>query len=482
MNIIKSLLLITGSLFLFISCNLFNEKTDDLHLTFSSDTIMFDTIFTRLGSTTKQLKVYNNSSENINIESIHLGKGNNSYFRLNIDGKSTNSASNITIKSQDSMYIFIEVTIDPLNSNSPMLVEDSLLFVTKNNIQDVNLVAWGQDVNLYIYDTLKTSKTWKNNKPYFIYYAVIVDSMQTLTIEEGTKICFYKYGTLWVDGTLIVKGTKENPVIFQGSRFDDLLPKISYDDVPGQWRQIQFSEYSKNNRIDYAIIKNAGVGIQIGMPQYKNHPDLILSNTTIINSEYIGLYCFNAQVEAYNLVVANTGWSAIALGAGGNYNFYHCTVSNLTTPIFLSRQDPSFIFTNFYKGYYFNIQKYQYEIGYFKNDLNLFVGNSIIYGNLDFELGYADTSEAEFNYIFDHCIIKAKKPENVSDTNHFKNIIFKVDSLFLNEKKKNFRLDTLSTAQDKGSLNIATKYPLDYDGNNRLADGLPDLGAFEKNK
>ena len=45
------------------------------HLTFSTDTVLFDTIFTTLGSTTKRFKVYNPANLPINIEEIELMGG-----------------------------------------------------------------------------------------------------------------------------------------------------------------------------------------------------------------------------------------------------------------------------------------------------------------------------------------------------------------------------------------------------------------------
>ena len=53
---------------------------------FSSDTLRFDTVFTTMGSITKEIRVYNNESKPIKIDRISLGGGRNSFYRLNIDG------------------------------------------------------------------------------------------------------------------------------------------------------------------------------------------------------------------------------------------------------------------------------------------------------------------------------------------------------------------------------------------------------------
>ena len=98
-------------------------------LSFSVDTLLFDTIFTTIGSTTRYLKVYNNSDENLNLDLIALNQGNNSSFKLNVDGEANNLIENIMIRAQDSIYIFAEVTIDPNGVNSP-LIEEDLIYLT----------------------------------------------------------------------------------------------------------------------------------------------------------------------------------------------------------------------------------------------------------------------------------------------------------------------------------------------------------------
>ena len=96
----------------------------------SSDTILFDTIFTTIGSTTKQFKCYNNYNGILTISSIHLEQETNSPFRINVDGVSGIHFENIELLPGDSAYIFVEVTIDPNGQNLPLIVEDRILFIT----------------------------------------------------------------------------------------------------------------------------------------------------------------------------------------------------------------------------------------------------------------------------------------------------------------------------------------------------------------
>ena len=123
-------------IFLFIlmwsSCrNDFEFEPSSGGLEFSKDTVYLDTVFSNISSSTYTLKVYNRSDKDILIPNISLSKREASRFRLNIDG-STGSSGNLEGKvfedvellAKDSLYIFIETTIDisnQSNSNEPPL-------------------------------------------------------------------------------------------------------------------------------------------------------------------------------------------------------------------------------------------------------------------------------------------------------------------------------------------------------------------------
>ena len=58
----------------FAACRKENSiSTDPTHkLAFSTDTILFDTVFTTLGSSTHHLKIYNPYPDDLNISEIHV--------------------------------------------------------------------------------------------------------------------------------------------------------------------------------------------------------------------------------------------------------------------------------------------------------------------------------------------------------------------------------------------------------------------------
>ncbi|PKP26040.1 MAG: hypothetical protein CVU06_03730, partial [Bacteroidetes bacterium HGW-Bacteroidetes-22] len=230
-------LIISGQLL--FSCSDKEPDSDpSLKLSFSSDTIIFDTVFTTIGSYTQTLKVYNYNSSKLLIKKIAL-KGDATSFSINIDGQSVSSASDVEIEAKDSIYIFMKVTIDPVNQNLPLIVTDQIEFETNGNLQHVDLVAWGQDAyyhtpdhfpsNFPDYSVIQGDVTWANDKPHVVYGYLVVDSAAKLTIPSGTKTYFHNGGLLMVykDGALQVNGTVDEPVLFRNDRQDAF-----YRDLP----------------------------------------------------------------------------------------------------------------------------------------------------------------------------------------------------------------------------------------------------------
>ena len=82
-------------------------------LSFSLDTVIFDTVFTQVGTITKNFKIYNNSKNTISISSITLKNELSSNYRINVDGIASNEVTNLKIAGNDSIFVFVEATIDP---------------------------------------------------------------------------------------------------------------------------------------------------------------------------------------------------------------------------------------------------------------------------------------------------------------------------------------------------------------------------------
>ena len=297
-------------------------SSPNAQLQFSVDTITFDTIFTTIGSTTQRFTVRNPYDENVLISRVRLAGGDVSNFRLNVNGVVGDELYEVEVPAKDSIYIFVEVTIDPNGQNLPMIVQDSIEFTTNTNFQSINLIAYGQDFTLIKGEILET-QTWTAEKPYLVYDYAYVDSVSTLTIEPGAKIHFHKDAGLYVRGTLIADGTFQEPIQFLADRLEP-----SYENIPDQWVGVRLYSGSHNNVLNYVTIKNANIGLQVGTLEDEGYASVALTNSKIENMAYAGLFAMKSKIYAYNDVIANCGYYATALLIGGEYEFYHTTIAN----------------------------------------------------------------------------------------------------------------------------------------------------------
>lgn len=457
------------------ACNR-DDKIDtnpDSKLSFSSDTIIFDTVFTTIGTSTRNLRIYNPQSTTIRVSEIRLARGQNSPFRLNIDGQSAFVASDLEIAGKDSMFIFIRANIDPTNQNSPLIETDSIIFITNGNLQDVKLVAWAQDAHFYTNGIIASDYIFSNDKPHVVYGFLAVDSAFTLTVTAGTQLHFHRGSFMLVyrDATLKVLGTSEQPVVFQGDRTE-----MYYRDLPGQWGHsaagvcIYFYPGSINNEIHHAIIKNGVVGIQADTLGNSSAPTLRLYNSEIRNMSGVGLLARGTYVEAGNLVLANCGESAISILYGGEYDFRHVTIGNYWSRS--ARSTPSVFINNYFiTG----------GTTYARDLKKAYFGNCIIYGNSQDELEFDLSTTSLTNYTFEKCFIRTRI--NLSTDPGFISCTVNEDPKFMDKATHNLMPDTLSPVINAGSLGIIQNAPFnlqtDIRGISRISDDGPDLGAYE---
>ena len=442
---------------LFSSCKKenFNESAS-AELKFNTDTILFDTVFTTIGSTTQALKVYNNYDKSIRISQIRLEGGSSSQFRINVDGTDGYQYSDIEILPNDSIYIFVEVTVDPGNSNLPFIIEDNIVFNLNGNEQVVNLAAWGQDAyfhgglgELFI---LEPNEIWNNDKPHVIYGIVAVDEGNSLTINAGTRVyCHSKSGLYIYKGTLDINGELNNEVVFNGDRLES-----DYIDLPGQWGiQLEFLVESggaptvasvarggiwlvqcTNSEIDYAILKNGGMGIQVdttGVPYTSSEYSLEVRNTKIYNMSGVGLFGQGGSIKGENLLVANCGQSCAYFSIGGKYTMDNCTFANYWTEG--NRTAPAFAINNYYEDINENIQV--------RPIINSSFTNCIMYGNnallSDFNEFVVDVvNEGTLEYSFNTCLLDTDI--NVDTDTHFSNTVNGQGPPFCDVSTVNFRL------------------------------------------
>ena len=446
-------------------------------INFSTDTLFFDTVFTTIGSSTRKFKIKNPHKKSIIISSLEIAGGDNSSFRINVDGVPGHTFNNIEIRAKDSIWVFAEVTVDPSPGNLPFIVKDSIIFTTNGNIQEVKLIAFGQNAiyhrpaNGQTSFVLNCSEVWTSDTPHVIYGVAVIDSMCNLTIEAGTQVHFHNNGALlaYYNGSLRIKGTAEKPVILQGDRLEPW-----YEDVPGQWLGVYLFPLSFDNSIEWAIIKNARIGIQcdtINSIQSSN-PTLTLKNTVIKNCSSIGISGRGADILAYNTLVSNCGEYCGSFTLGGKYNFYHCTFGSYNSS---NSDKPAILLNNWYKS------PNQSIIVRDLSEANFF--NSIIYGNKNNEILLSEEPGGDFNFLFKDCLIKVDNNETESSLPEFVNCIVNQTPDFENVLKNDFHLKDNSNAINRGDINIVNSFisslGKDLDNSLRTIDGQPDLGVYE---
>lgn len=484
MRNLATFLIVIGIASSFFSCKKDKILTDpSAKLRFSQDSVLFDTVFTTIGSTTKYFKVYNDNNQKINISSIRMANGNASQFRFNIDGVSGQSISDIEIDANDSVYVFLEVTVNPTNQNSPLIIYDLLLFDINGKTQAVNLEAWGQDayyhlpngkivfssggVLYYEIEQCPTSPqfnctiTWLADKPHVVYGYAVVDSTITLEINAGANIYFHQNAGIWVYryGTIHVNGTQNQIVTFQGDRLD-----AEYKDLPGSWDRIWINEGSTGNLINYAILKNGFIGLQhdlLGSDATVSRK-LTINNTIIKNMSGWGLFSVHGNIEGYNNVICNCGKNIAAFLLGGSYKFYQCTFANYWNSA--DRTDP-ILYVNNYDG----VNSIPLDSAYF--------GNCIFDGPITDEIALDSNGTTLFNFKFENTLLKTAL--NTSNANRFVFCKINVATSFKDAINYDFKLNSNSMAKDAGKIAIGILYPTDLTGASRTLDSSPDCGAYE---
>jgi len=422
------------------------DLSPDVSLAFSTDTVFFDTLFTGFASTTKQLKIYNPSSGKINISEIAL-ENSDSPFRLNIDGIQTSELHDIILNSNDSLFVFVEVALEPEDKDEARLLDDKLIFEVNGNRQKLVLSAWVQDVYL-VNENIQTSQNWSGKRPFLIETPVWVNAGVNLTIQEGVRIYFRKNAGFHINGSIRVEGSFGKPVLFSSSRLEEL-----YDNVPGQWDGISFYAESTSNSFSHFILENGISGIKkegdVNMVS-----DIVLEYGVIKNFNKKGISITNSNFSGHDLIVSNCGEECLFFNGKGVSELYHSSLYN--SWYFAPRSSP--------------------VIGYNGDDESSFtMGNTILRGTRTNELELSPAT----NVLVENCLIKLSNSKQDEYAANFTDCIFNEDPLFADVENNDFSIANISPCINKGKPEYGDNYPFDFFGIPRNIDDAPDMGAVE---
>lgn len=451
-----------------------------LRLTFSVDTLCFDTVFTSIGSATRQVMIYNPNKNALRISSVALEKG--AYFRINIDGEvDSRYMRDIEIGGGDSLYLFVQVKIDPQDSNMPVLVEDKVVFAVNGNNQALALEAYGQDVHLIRTDgrlSVLNNQILKADKPYLIFDTLV--STGTLKIEAGARLYFHQNSFLQVQGSLRALGTQDAPIRMQGSRIDNLFDSVPYAYAAGGWGGVYLLRdntitIAPTYTMDYVEICSANVGLYGYNDKVKSLPTLRLSNSRIHNH---ALYCLaiqNMNAEVVNTEISNAASYCVYL-SGGTHRFIHSTIASYfgSTDIRIqsaAREDVAAVY----------IDDLSKDGAHTRSSFY----NSIIMGpraqNLTIATPFKQYYKGHFvgNYIKGDTLTTPNAAGNTywqeTDSAVFENTFYKYQEY----RYYNFQLREASPARAIGDSLIAAPYPTDRLGKDRSSLPHPDAGCYQ---
>jgi hypothetical protein len=436
----------------------------DAVVQFSADTLFFDTVFVSTGSVTQAFKIINGNDQKLRLSDIKLMGGAASYFAINIDGSAGPERQGVELEANDSIYVFVAVTIKPGAANLPFIVQDSIQVAFNGVTQYIQLQAWGQNAHFLRNEVIRGNVTWDNTLPYVVLGGLQVDTTARLTIPQGCRIYSHANAPFLVDGTLNVLGGKDsiNRVRFLSDRMDD-----PYRDFPGSWPGIYFRQTSTNNILQYAVIKNAYQSVVVEGPSTGGFPQLSMEQCIIDNSYDAGILGAGGSIQASNCLVSNCGKN-IVLGYGGDYQFLHCTAVSYSNDL-IGHTQPVLSVSNYVLQ----------GTGTLTNDLSADFINCIFWGNngnVEDEVQVSKQGATAFHVGFSNCDWKVRTaPSNVTVSNMLVNTDPLFDSINSVRRYYDFHLKAGSPLIDKG---LGTGVSLDLDGESRPV-GMPDLGCYE---
>ncbi|MCR5077547.1 MAG: right-handed parallel beta-helix repeat-containing protein [Prevotella sp.] len=475
-----SILFLLTAVIMMASCSdddTFTTSKSNL-LTFTADTLRLDTTFSNVPTPTKDFWVYNHSGDGLRLTNVRLAQGNQTDFRVNVDGIELNAAngyqaSNLEVRNKDSIRVFVEMTSPRNNGTEPEEITDYLIFTLESGMQQkVCLSVFSWDAQLLKGLEIKENTILTGTRPIVLQDTLRVDAGVTLTLPAGTTLYFSDKAAIDVHGTLHCEGTAEQPVTLRGDRLDWMFDYLPYDRISGQWQGIRFRKGSYGNILTHTDLHSAYNGIVCDADTTTSQK-LILANSTVHNCQGYGLQATNCAIDAYNTQFSNTLMDCASF-TGGKVTLTHCTLAQFYP--FDSKRGAALSFGN-------HIGQREYPLQAFN------VTNTLVTGYADDQLMGDNGKEMTANYQFDHCILRTSKPKDESLLAHFTDVTWENtkdhpdggDKQFANvdadKQYYDLHLGKKSPAVNTGTSLTDSRFATDHDGKQR--DATPDIGCFE---
>lgn len=462
-----------------LSCDDYDEFTTDRSslLSFSADTVKFDTLLTTVSSSTKTLLVYNRGDKGVRISKVALEGGAASPFRINVDGQDltrteANVATDFEVRRRDSIVVRAEVTLEARNQDDPFAIADALLFTLESGVQQrIPLTVVGQDAYFMKACTITTDTLFTANRPIVVYDSLVVGQSATLTLAAGTQLMFHEGAGLLVHGRLLAQGSLQQPVIMRGDRTDHMFDYLPYDRLPGRWEGVRFSATSHDNDLTYLDLHSGLYGLVCDSSDLSVQK-LNLLSCRVHNIGGDGLRLRHCKVSVMNSEISNTMGHCVSL-LGGDATFVHCTLAQFYPlsaargyALYVGNRDED-IYIPLYNGTFINCVMTGYA-------------DDVVQGT------WVAGQDNEAHYSFVNCFLATEIP---ADNYGFTDCVYDDPDGELRHEKNFQLMDTHAfvydfTPVEKSGIRgiAATTYaatlPTDRLGRTRLTDGRADAGCY----
>ena len=444
-KIFRLLFVFTIPVIVLLLSNCRKEQFGNGNISFSNDTLTFDTVFTSLGSTTKYFKVFNTDKKAVKITDLRLMHLVGTQFRINVDGVNGDHFTNVEIPAKGSIYVFVEVTVNPNSATTPFVIIDDVQFLLNGNSKTVHLQAFGQNAHFHYGEEIASgqTKTWSNDLPHVIIThgtvpGVYVRCGATLNIQPGCKIFFTGGSAIFVEGTLnAVANSWSDSIVFEGVRLESY-----YRDKPGQWFGLVFlrnNDCIPQGNFNHCVVNEssygiyAGAGLSTNFNDYTNvtqRPEVVISNSIIKNSSSNAVYGFNAKITAENSLFYTCGENVVKFGLGGEYSFNQCTMYN-TGSRYVEHKNETLLLSNL-----LTVNNTLYQA-----PLKTTFTNCVVYGSLQNEISFNNVTDfnlTDFINDFNYCDVKTKQDTFELFTTAHNNMLFNQEPLLKNTEEGNF--------------------------------------------
>lgn len=288
-----------------------------LRLTFSTDTVRLDTLFAEVPSVTYTFWIYNRANDGLRIKTARLEKGNQTGFRVNLDGTFLNPVGqDFEVRKGDSLRVFVEITSYESHSVEPQLVEDNLLLTLESGVeQKVNLRTYSWDALKMTNLEVEEDMTIESEKPLILYGGgIYIAKGATLTLRN-TELYFHDEAGILVDGRLVADNC-----LLRGDRLDYMFDYLLYDRVSGQWPGIAILGNAEGCWLTDTEVRNTWNGI------WADSTQVVLTNSVIHNCRGYALYAHDSNVVLDYVQLSNAESDCLLL-QGCEAVVDHCTLA-----------------------------------------------------------------------------------------------------------------------------------------------------------